>query len=294
MYPDFICIGAPKAGTTWLFDNLKRHPQVWLPPVKGVQFFSGRANHKRFKKLWREYGSYLRPHSLDEALWYCRYFLWPLLNDRWYASLFPQSRNRITGEIAPAYTACDKKTVERVHRLMPNANIIFLMRNPVDRAWSHALLGFVTNRKQRLENIDEKELIDSLGGDLSTLKSSYVRTLHNWRAYFDEKQLLIRFFEEIADHPFTLLEDVCKFLGIRYQHNWFERSAVRNIFKGPGSEMPKNIEIFLTERYINDLQQLSEEFNSYATNWLEKAEKVLNHKHRLPLSPNQGCSYGRR
>ena len=40
MYPDFICIGAQKAGTTWLERNLRGHPQVWLPPVKAVRYFN--------------------------------------------------------------------------------------------------------------------------------------------------------------------------------------------------------------------------------------------------------------
>ena len=37
--PDFLCIGAQKSGTTWLYHNLKQHPQVWLPPVKELHYF---------------------------------------------------------------------------------------------------------------------------------------------------------------------------------------------------------------------------------------------------------------
>jgi hypothetical protein len=39
MYPNFLGIGAQKSGTTWLHDNLARHPQVWLPPVKEIHYF---------------------------------------------------------------------------------------------------------------------------------------------------------------------------------------------------------------------------------------------------------------
>src|ERR1700759_3980060 len=39
-YPDFLCIGAQKAGTSWLDRNLRRHPKLWLPPMKELQFFS--------------------------------------------------------------------------------------------------------------------------------------------------------------------------------------------------------------------------------------------------------------
>ena len=39
MFPDFICIGAERACSTWLYKNLKKHPEIWLPPVKKIHYF---------------------------------------------------------------------------------------------------------------------------------------------------------------------------------------------------------------------------------------------------------------
>ena len=59
-FPDFLCIGAQKAGTTWLYDNLKKHPDLGLPDVKELHYFDSRErilNHNLLRRL-------LRPHSV--------------------------------------------------------------------------------------------------------------------------------------------------------------------------------------------------------------------------------------
>jgi hypothetical protein len=285
LYPDFICIGAPKAGTTWLFDNLKQHPKIWVPPVKGVQYFSGRANIKRFKKLRREYPKVLRPKSWQEFLWYCRYFLWPIVNEKWYGSLFPSSLGITTGEFAPAYTACDQKTVERIKQLMPQVKIIFFMRNPIERAWSHAVLGLAKNRHRSIEEVPENEIYRSLSGELSTLKSSYLRTLKIWQKVFPENQLFIRFFEEISEHPYDLLRDICVFLGLEFNKNWFKESAERNIFKGNYTRIPDNIYSFLCQKYFSDIKALNNEFGSYTNRWLSEVQHCLD-KSKSGLTAN--------
>jgi hypothetical protein len=42
VYPDFLCIGAQKAGTSWLYQNLQEHPGIWLPPIKEIHYFDYR------------------------------------------------------------------------------------------------------------------------------------------------------------------------------------------------------------------------------------------------------------
>ena len=42
MFPDFLCIGAQRSGTTWLYQNLRRHPEIWMPPAKEIHYFDER------------------------------------------------------------------------------------------------------------------------------------------------------------------------------------------------------------------------------------------------------------
>ncbi len=120
-YPDFLCIGAQKAGTTWLDKNLRRHPALWLPPMKELQYFSHlhlpatrkwttrqrreRERRERGSQLLRRYfertiprigtsatsrGSPISPAGRSADDWYGRIF-----------SLAP--RERICGEVTPDY-----------------------------------------------------------------------------------------------------------------------------------------------------------------------------------------------
>src|SRR3712207_610972 len=132
--PHFLCIGAQKAGTTWLYANLRAHPSIWLPSEKELHYF----DEKRFRRLrlreklfarddqalrWRrQLGRQLRARrrrrSLAGARWDVRYFFGHT-GDDWYMSLFEPGAGKLTGEITPAYSTLDEDGVAHVRRLAP-------------------------------------------------------------------------------------------------------------------------------------------------------------------------------
>jgi hypothetical protein len=168
---------------------------------------------------------------------------------------------------------------------MPQVKIIFFMRNPIERAWSHAVLGLAKNRHRSIEEVPENEIYRSLSGELSTLKSSYLRTLKIWQKVFPENQLFIRFFEEISEHPYDLLRDICVFLGLEFNKNWFKESAERNIFKGNYTRIPDNIYSFLCQKHFSDIKALNNEFGSYTNRWLSEVQHCLD-KSKSGLTAN--------
>src|SRR5918993_3783015 len=136
--PDFIGIGAQKAGTTWLGHNLQLHPEIWMPGIKELHYFNERINdprnpvsrlygkmtgqgavsqrwrrqvRKRLRRQWK------RP-SLQEFLWELRYYA-GTPGDGWYASLFAPGRVKVRGEITPAYPTLGPANIARVHDLLP-------------------------------------------------------------------------------------------------------------------------------------------------------------------------------
>jgi Sulfotransferase family len=157
--PDFIGIGAQKAGTTWLGHNLQLHPDVWMPRNRELHYFDDRINepknpisrlygkmtgkghvHRRWRRQVR---GRLRSHSNrlpgQDLLWDLRYYT-GAPGDRWYASLFEPGRGKMKGEITPAYSTLRLDDVAYVHDLVPEAKIIFMMRNPIERAWSQFVM----------------------------------------------------------------------------------------------------------------------------------------------------------
>ena len=112
--PDFLGIGAQKAGTTWLHENLRCHPELYLPDAKELHYFD-----------W----------DFHQSL-------------RSYAEHFRDGADRVKGEITPGYSILSSIRIALIKDLMPDLRLLFLVRNPISRAWSQALMNLVgrTNR----------------------------------------------------------------------------------------------------------------------------------------------------
>ena len=137
-YPDFVGIGAQKAGTTWLGHNLQLHPEIWMPGIKELHYFNERINDPKnpisrlyakitgegtVNRRWRrQVRSRLQRHrnrfSREEFLWDLKYYA-GAPGDGWYASLFEPGRGKVKGEITPAYSTLGRD--ERSPRPRPRS-----------------------------------------------------------------------------------------------------------------------------------------------------------------------------
>ncbi len=109
--PDFIILGAQKAGTTTIYDNLVKHPDVRPCDIKEVHFFD---------RNWDKGANWYRAH-------------FPFTGE---ISAQPTQRNWITGEGSPYYLF-HPLVPARVHQLCPESRLIVVLRDPVERAYSH-------------------------------------------------------------------------------------------------------------------------------------------------------------
>jgi Sulfotransferase domain len=195
--PNFLILGAQKAGTTALYAYLRWHPQVTGPSFKEVSFFD------------RHYAR----------------------GERWYRAHFPARRRTAVGEASPSYLL-HPLAPERVATLLPDARLVALLRNPVDRAFSHyqhevALrrepLSFedaVAAEDERLRGEVERMLRDP--GYFShawwnytyLTRGRYAEQLERWYAAFPRDRLLVLFTEELAEDPGATYRRVLEFLGL--------------------------------------------------------------------------------
>lgn len=155
--PDFLVIGAARAGTTWLYENLRKINGIWLPPDKEIHYFdrnvkypspsflhdnsftkriTGKEPYNRDfrKKMIRGIGKSIIKLQFGTMLWRLRYYLGNV-DDIWYGNLL-KNKDNFTGDITPAYQLLTEQDVEHVHNIVPGAKIIFIIRNPIDRTWS--------------------------------------------------------------------------------------------------------------------------------------------------------------
>lgn len=150
-YPDFVCIGSQKAGTTWLEFILRQHPGVWTPQVKEIQYFNQLyiSSHRSWIPGHRDEhatGALLehisklscgqRPDwsKISELTAVVR----DDVSDEWYGRIFAHANEeQKAGEFTPEYALLPEEGVKHLLRLNPEVKIIFLVRDPIDRAWSH-------------------------------------------------------------------------------------------------------------------------------------------------------------
>ncbi len=195
--PDFLILGAQKAGTTALYAYLRWHPRITGPSFKEVSFFDRHYVH----------------------------------GERWYRAHFPPRRRRLVGEASPSYLF-HPLAPERVARMLPNARLIALLRNPVDRAFSHyqhevALgrepLSFeaaLDREEERMQGEVERMLRDvSYFSDAwwnytYLARGRYAEQLERWFAAFPRGQLLVLLTDELAQDPGGTYRRVLSFLGV--------------------------------------------------------------------------------
>ena len=149
---DFIGIGAQKAGTTWLYHRLNELPSFSMLPQKELHYFDRdskypstnilqesslierKKNDKWFQNSKQHIQNLERAGLIEKANWWRKWF-YGNYSDEWYLSLFEDAKG-LKGEITPSYSFLEVEEIKQMYALAPNAKIIFLIRNTIERAWS--------------------------------------------------------------------------------------------------------------------------------------------------------------
>ena len=288
MFPDFLVIGAQKAGTTWLYRNLKVHPRIWMPEEKELHYFDEkiklegglwtrlRGNRPADMRWRRQAGVRFRRFpkqlNLQDLAWDLRYFF-RTPNDKWYASLFEQGGGMITGESTPDYSILDRDMIAHVHDIMPKTKIIFMMRSPIERPWSVAEMG-LRIKGRSVEDVSDKKFYRQFKNKRTRMMTDYLRTLENWGTFYPEEQIFVGFLEDIHFFPKELLRELYTFLGVDPSVGY--RVIKRRIHSGLQSTMPTRFAVYLARIHHQEIGRLAERFGGYASFWLYCAERLLN------------------
>lgn len=197
-------------------------------------------------------------------------YLFGKQSNKWYSSLFKPKEGQICGEISPDYAKLDEETVKHIHDLMPELKIIFFMRNPIDRAWSHILWDFCGgDGRHNLDSIDLESCITHAESASSVVRGSYTKTIETWKKFYPEAQIFIAFFEEISENPQNLLTRIEEFLNI---DEFIPESIKQRVNVTPGPEMPEELRKHLAKLYLPELKELSPAFGEHAAKWLAEAQ----------------------
>jgi hypothetical protein len=281
--PDFLCIGAQKAGTTWLHENLIQHPGVWLPPVKELHVLD-HAPPPLFKRLFGKASHHrLAREHLREVVVGCkaeagaRSLAWHIAfgkRDRaWYNKLFIYADGRAAGEICPGYARLDEPVIADLAARYPHLKIIYLLRDPVDRAWSSVAMHFRKGGAGLVTGQDSKSIMAQLRKPKSFAHCTYRRNIEAWSRHFPQEQMYFGFFERIRREPDAYLGEILDFLGV--PGNFSPRNASEPVNQGKGEKIETGLERDIAALLLPEAQYLHQRFaNAYTSRWLEHAQQL--------------------
>jgi len=236
--PDFIIGGAPRSGTTWLYELLDRHPDVYMA-----------------KPLAPEPKFFLRDDEYAKGLAY--------YSTRWFAGA---DVAKMAGEKSTDYLESPAAPA-RIARDLPQVKLIFILREPVSRAYSNyhwsKMNGLETEdfaTALGLEEQRERELPERLKftrpfsyfsrGLYADLLTPYVNR-------FMERQVLIARFEDIVERPAALAESVQRFVGVRPRPEDAETIGVINPSEHGAEGLADGVRRDLAARYAEPNRQLA-------------------------------------
>ena len=195
--PNFLVIGAMKAGTTSLFHYLNAHPEVYMSPLKELDFFVEDGN-------WRR-------------------------GTRWYAKQFKAAGDSLAvGEASTAYSKYPTVTgvPERIARLLPNVRLIYLLRDPIDRTVSHY-------RHRVAIGAERQSFEDAIHNDPVYIRfSRYAMQLDQYLVHFDPDQILIITSEELRTARAQTMRQVYSFLEV--DAGWTSSILEREFYESSG------------------------------------------------------------
>lgn len=206
--PDFLCVGAQKAGTSWLYGQLERHPDLWMPPLKELHYLNSLSRTRRFhppRCRDQRDSSFLNSMQDLSALSYI-----DLDN---YGRLFEHKGSLVSGDISPAYSTVSDEIIQHVVNSFPNLKVIFLARDPVERAWSQLSMGIRLGTISPFDATDADEVIRNLLNPGVLLRSHPSKIVARWRRYVRPDLFRIYFFDELEKNPAELRRSILLFLG---------------------------------------------------------------------------------
>jgi len=257
-FPDFMIVGPPRTGTTWLYHNLQFHPQVYMSSPKEIIFFDrlDKPDDPHF-------------HS-DRLEWYSSFFSYAARMREIIDDLqnFRIPRRKKMGEATASYSIMEESKIQEITALNPKIQVIMAVRNPIDRAWSalkrHLSVEEEAERhfsSRSFPEISLKEFEDFYASDYMLRCGQFVENIGRWKRVVGSDQVFVYVFDDIADRPRGLLEEIYKFLCVSTRESVFNRvlytKVVHRIAEIP---LPEDHREFLFDLFRDEIRSLNEMF----------------------------------
>src|SRR5215218_8059408 len=259
--PNFLIIGAMKSGTTALYYYLEQHPEIYMSPVKEPNFFSSQEQE----------------NAADAVT-----------NIGTYQHLFRGgSGKKALGEASHSYLY-EPRAAAEIKRYVPEAKLIAILRNPIDRAYSHFLHMVRTGmeplddfaqalREEEVRIHKERTFQDYIGRGL------YYQQLKRYFGTFPQEQVRVYLYEDLSGAPISTVQDAFRFLKVddsfvpevslrrnvsgHPRYKTFDDLKTRNLIEPP--PVQSEVRRQLIRVYREDILNVQELIHRDLSGWLE-------------------------
>ena len=181
---DFVIIGGQRCGSTWMASTLEQHPDIVMGAPKELHYFN----------------RFVLRHDLG-----------------WYRSHFDdggRGDHVLTGEATPAYGSLDRAPVEALREALPDLRLVLIVRNPMDRTWSHLCSRFGPGPNRPPESFVLRRALYQLHRRTTRDHNDFVATIEVWGSAFGRDRLHLVSFDDLVRDEQRALRELTRFIGV--------------------------------------------------------------------------------
>lgn len=227
-FPDFMIIGPPRTGTTWLASILRDVDGLFVPERKELHYFD----------------HYWKGTTLAQ-----------------YLDYFRANKDDIKGEATPTYSLLPEEIVSLISKLKPNLKIVAVVRNPIERSWSQ-MKHSVGCSEDTFRDINgrtptHEDMVKNLTSDYVRSCNDYIRILDRWLTGFDRSSFFVEYFETAVGDPAGFLARLIRFLGGAVPATWDGHDLSQPLNASAAQSRPMHIDALLTDMYAAEMQRIA-------------------------------------
>ena len=283
--PDFICIGMQKAGTGWLYDQLQSHPDFWMPPTKEIHYLD--RDPPRLKNVIdllekaRNKPARLEKRFERRRRWDDRDYAFleeaaglsgkPMSFDS-YAALFRFKQGLLSGDVTPGYSGLEQPVIEQIALRLPDVKIVFLVRDPVSRAWSQISMSHRNGTFKEELLLEPEKFAKYLERTGKIHKVAFPSKIAEpWELYAPNVRFQHFFFDDIAEKATETRAAILNYLGADPEKSSGNLAPDDNK-KSSAAKLilTDDIKAALVEFFADEIRASAKRFGGHAVNWASK------------------------
>lgn len=220
-----LCVGAQKSGTTWLYNRLAEHAQTRQAEFKELHYFTtcqgdgtlgATQKVNAMKRMLAQRPGrvleFVRAQAMGAKLPQDVQRVFRPMNDNWYAGMFT-GPGRYAMDFSPEYSQLDDAGHAHVKRVSDKRKVLFLMREPLDRALS-AVRYFFKTRGKDITQATDAEILNAVRFPVIVKFSRYEETLATLERNYPAEDVMVLVYEEMMQNKAETLNKVCDWLEI--------------------------------------------------------------------------------